>query len=82
MWDVWQALQQLEARIRRLEAENVELRQQLKAGKRPLKVKKIVYHVHSLHIQEMKGTMNLGISAPLPEEEMEQFRMEMQKQQD
>ncbi|ARU62093.1 hypothetical protein CBW65_14595 [Tumebacillus avium] len=82
MWDVWQALQQLDARIRRLEAENAELRQQLNASKRPLKVKKIVYHVHSLHIQEMKGTMNLGITAPLPEEEMEQIQMDLQKQSD
>lgn len=82
MWDVWQALQQLDARIRRLEAENADLRQQLQAGKRPLKVKKIVYHVHSLHIQEMKGTMNLGITGPLPESDMEQIQMEMLKQED
>lgn len=82
MWNLWEVLRQLEMRVANLEAANADLRHQLKTLKRPMRVKKIVYNVHSLHIQEMKGTMNLGITAPLPEEDMVQMELEMMDQQD
>ena len=78
LWNVWQAIQDLALRVERLEQENRELRQK----KRAVKVRKVVYHVHSLHIQEMKGTMNIGITAPLDEEQMERLVFEMQQEDD
>ena len=84
MWNVWQAIQHLAQRVDALEAENRELRrlatERADAAKRPFRVKKIVYHVHALHIQEMKGTMNIGITAPLDEAEMERLVLEMQRE--
>lgn len=86
LWDVWQAIQHLAQRVEVLEQENRDLRRKMEEraveAKRPFKVKKIVYHVHALHIQEMKGTMNIGITAPLDEAEMERLVLEMQREED
>lgn len=83
MWNVWDAIRSLETRLQALQVENAELRRELDAEKkRTFKVKKVVYHVHSLHIEEMSGTLNIGMNAPLPEEEMEQIEMEMRKTMD
>lgn len=82
MWNIWETIQQLDLRVRALEHENQELRKQLDSTKRPFRVKKIVYHVHALHIKEMSGTLNIGITAPLDEEEMEQLVVEMKREED
>ncbi|MGZ4032434.1 MAG: spore germination protein GerPC [Tumebacillaceae bacterium] len=82
MWNVWEAIRQLEMRIHALEVDNHDLRQQLAAAKRSFRVKKIVYHVHELHIQEMSGTMNIGITAPIDEADMEQLVVEMKREED
>ncbi|PWK08481.1 spore germination protein GerPC [Tumebacillus permanentifrigoris] len=86
MWSVWDVIRQLESRIRALEIENIELRrvvQEVQAkSKRPLRVKKLVYHVHTLHIEEMSGTLNIGLNGSLQEEEMEEIELEMHNQQD
>lgn len=83
MWNVWEAIRSLELRLLALQSENEALRQELEAQKkRTLRIKKVVYHVHALHIQEMSGTLNIGINAPLLEEDMEQIELEMQKVKD
>ena len=80
LWNLWEAFRGLEQRVQRLEYENQELREQVEKAKRPFKVKKVVYHVHNLTIREMKGTMNIGLIAPLDEEEMEQIEVEMTRE--
>jgi hypothetical protein len=82
VWNVWEAIQQLDMRVQRLERENQDLRKQLEATKRPFRVKKIVYHVHALHIKEMSGTLNIGITAPIDEEDMEQLVVDMKREED
>jgi hypothetical protein len=83
VWNVWEAIRSLEARLLALQCENEALRRELEAQKkRTLRIKKVVYHVHSLHIDEMSGTLNIGINAPLSEEDMEQIELEMQKTKD
>lgn len=86
MWNVWDVIRQLESRIRALECENGELRRELQdlqtKAKRPLRVKKLVYHVHTLNIEEMSGTLNIGLNGSLPEEELEEIEWEMKRQRD
>lgn len=82
LWSVWDAIRQLELRIQALEYENQELRKKLDLVKKPFKVKKVVYHVHALHIKEMSGTLNIGITAPLLEEEMERLVVDMKREVD
>lgn len=82
MWSVWDAIRQMEMRLQALELENRDLRKKLEIMQKPLKVKKVVYHVHALHIKEMSGTLNIGITAPLLEEEMEQLVVDMKREVD
>ncbi|WP_157729570.1 spore germination protein GerPC [Tumebacillus algifaecis] len=70
-WNTWEAILQLQRRIEALERENQSLQKQIKQKQRPTNIKKLVYHVHALHIQEMSGTMNIGITAPIDEDEVE-----------
>jgi hypothetical protein len=70
----------MEMRLGMLEQENRGLRKQLETMGRPLRVKKVVYHVHALHIEEMSGTLNIGITAPLDEKDMERIELDLKKE--
>lgn len=66
-------------RVQALERENHAIREELRETKKRFKVRKMVYHIHALHIKEMSGTLNIGVTAPIDEKEMERLILEMKQ---
>ncbi|MGB8954675.1 MAG: spore germination protein GerPC [Tumebacillaceae bacterium] len=79
MWNLWEVVRHLEMRVQALERENHAIREELRETKKRFKVRKMVYHIHALHIKEMSGTLNIGVTAPIDEKEMERLILEMKQ---
>jgi hypothetical protein len=59
---LWQRLAQLENEIARLKKENEELKEKIDNLK-PLHIEKIEYKIHELHVENLSGTLNIGLTA-------------------
>ena len=59
VWNLWEVVRHLEMRVQALERENHAIREELRETKTRFKVRKMVYHIHALHIKEMSGTLNI-----------------------
>lgn len=57
-----QRLKCLEQEIHRLKQENASLKETLKQLK-PMKIEKIEYKIHELHVETLSGTLNIGLTA-------------------
>ena len=79
VWNLWEVVRHLEMRVQALERENHAIREELRETKKRFKVRKMVYHIHALHIKEMSGTLNIGVTAPIDENEMERLILEMKQ---
>lgn len=79
VWNLWEVVRHLEMRVQALERENHAIREELRETKKRFKVRKMVYHIHALHIKEMSGTLNIGVTAPINENEMERLILEMKQ---
>ncbi|MDF2925984.1 MAG: hypothetical protein K0R57_4898 [Paenibacillaceae bacterium] len=80
-WASWleQRLQSLEQRVLELESDNKDLREQL-AGIKPVQCGNITYKVQELHVNELTGTLNIGLTSLAEEGQLkdmiDQIKME------
>ncbi|UOF90490.1 spore germination protein GerPC [Fodinisporobacter ferrooxydans] len=73
--DVWIMLQQLQQRVERLERENEQLKQQLQMA---MRIKRLEYHIEELHVRNLRGTLNIGITAQGSEKDLQNMIGELQ----
>jgi spore germination protein PC len=62
----------LEQRIRQLEEENQTLKEQVKQIK-PIHIENINYKIQELNVKELKGTLNIGMTALTDPDEVKKW---------
>lgn len=79
---LWAELQRLsqsvEERFVRLEEENRKLKEMI-AGIRPLQIDNITYKVQELHVRELSGTLNIGLTALADSKQLEKWLAEQEQ---
>ncbi|MGG1572619.1 spore germination protein GerPC [Fictibacillus sp. NRS-1165] len=68
--DLYHILQQLQQQIIELQHENHTLREALNNIK-PINIENINYKIQELHVKELKGTLNIGLTGEAHLEDME-----------
>lgn len=58
----WARLQQLEDEVAKLNKESQELKEMINDLK-PIIIEKMEYKIHELHVQDLNGTLNVGLAA-------------------
>lgn len=64
--------QQFEQRLQQLEQENQRLRQQVEQMK-PIHIENINYKIQELSVKELKGTLNIGMTALTDSDEIKKW---------
>ncbi|EGL82731.1 hypothetical protein CathTA2_1739 [Caldalkalibacillus thermarum TA2.A1] len=65
-------IQHLEERLQKLEKDNEELKQKLENIK-PVHIENINYKIQELVVQELSGTLNIGLTAEADAEEIQRW---------
>jgi spore germination protein PC len=62
-WEnLWRRLENMERQLQKLRKENRELKEKLE-NIRPVRIEKIEYKIHELHVDTLSGTLNVGLTA-------------------
>lgn len=72
----------VEERLVRLEAENRKLKEALEAAlqqTKPLHIDHITYKVQELHVRDLTGTLNIGLTALADPKQLESWLAEQEK---
>ncbi|WP_062239236.1 spore germination protein GerPC [Fictibacillus sp. FJAT-27399] len=77
--DLYHFLQQLQQQIIELQHENQTLREALNNIK-PINIENINYKIQELHVKELKGTLNIGLTGEAHLEDMETIIDEIQQE--
>ncbi|MCK6255359.1 hypothetical protein M1K46_23665 [Fictibacillus sp. WQ 8-8] len=77
--DLYHILQQLQQQIIELQHENQTLREALNNIK-PINIENINYKIQELHVKELKGTLNIGLTGEAHLEDMETIIDEIQQE--
>jgi predicted RNase H-like nuclease (RuvC/YqgF family) len=75
MYEIWRMFQELYTRVERLEYENQILKQQLQMA---MRIKRLEYHIEELHVRNLRGTLNIGITANGTEQDLRNMVSELQ----
>lgn len=75
--ELYQFLQQLQQQIIELQQENQHLKETLNSMK-PINIENINYKIQELHVKELKGTLNIGLTGEAHLEDMETIIDEIQ----
>jgi Spore germination protein GerPC len=75
MYDIWGMIHHLNARVDRLEQENEKLKQQLQMA---MRIKRLEYHIEELHVRNLRGTLNIGITANGTEKDLQAMVEDLQ----
>lgn len=59
---LWERIYTLEGKVQELVTANEELRQQIKQPNQ-YQIDKIEYKIHELHVDNLSGTLNIGLTA-------------------
>jgi spore germination protein PC len=68
-------LQHFEQRLQKLEQENQQLKQQVEQIK-PIHIENINYKIQELSVKELKGTLNIGMTALTDPDEIKKWLRE------
>lgn len=72
MYQLMQTIQWLQQRVAALEMQNEQLKEEMKQIK-PVQIESIVYKIQELQIKDLKGTLNIGITAQADEQTIDKF---------
>src|SRR5699024_12283373 len=75
---LWDRLNQLEQEIEDLKQENQELRQKI-GSIQPLQVDSIQYKVQELHVENLNGTLDIGLNIQADDENIAQMIEKMKE---
>ncbi|MEX2103875.1 MAG: spore germination protein GerPC [Bacilli bacterium] len=79
--DIYRTLQWLNERVTGLEMENQKLKEDL-SKIQPIHIDSIVYKIQELQIKDLKGTLNIGITAQADEKTIDKFMQEFKEDND
>ncbi|MDN4525220.1 spore germination protein GerPC [Fictibacillus fluitans] len=77
--DLYHILQQLQQQIIELQHENKSLKEAL-SNIKPVNIENINYKIQELHVKELKGTLNIGLTGEAHLEDMETIIDEIQQE--
>ncbi|KSU81234.1 spore germination protein GerPC [Fictibacillus enclensis] len=77
--DLYHILQQLQQQIIELQHENQSLKEAL-SNIKPVNIENINYKIQELHVKELKGTLNIGLTGEAHLEDMETIIDEIQQE--
>ncbi|SDN63295.1 Spore germination protein GerPC [Fictibacillus solisalsi] len=76
--DLYHILQQLQQQIIELQHENQSLKEAL-SNIKPVNIENINYKIQELHVKELKGTLNIGLTGEAHLDDMETIIDEIQQ---
>lgn len=77
--DLYHILQQLQQQIIELQHENQSLKEAL-SNIKPVNIENINYKIQELHVKELKGTLNIGLTGEAHLDDMETIIDEIQQE--
>jgi spore germination protein PC len=80
VWEqIWKRIDLLEEEIYKLKKENKELKRKLQAAQ-PLRIDKIEYKINELKVDNLSGTLNVGLSTFADEQSLKEIIDRMVKE--